>query len=51
MIHVWTVWENVFFFRSKAHATLGFVTSAANFCIYIGELLDFSDEKMERLKH
>ena len=21
------------------------------FCIYIGELLDFSDEKMERLKH
>ena len=39
------------FFRSKAHATLGFVTSVANFGIYIGELIVFSNEKMERLKH
>ena len=39
------------FFRRKAHATLGFVTSVANFGIYIGELLVFSDEKVARLKH
>ena len=37
------MWENGFF-RSKAHATLGFVTSVANFGIHIGELLVFSDE-------